>query len=142
MNTVFRHLLAIVVFFAVSSVLPVYGQEPPGPSDEWEIRFMPYVWMPSMDSDVTVNGLSGSVDVSFGDILDDYLDFALMGRVEVWKGKWGFTFDGVYFDLGMDGEFKGTRSGTSFDLDIDFKFGITFYYLVFCKPKSSHHLYY
>ena len=124
MNTGFRHLIAIVVFFAVSSVLPVYGQEPPGLSDEWEIRLMPYVWMPSMDADVTVNGLSGSVDVSFGDILDDYLDFALMGRVEVWKGKWGFTFDGVYFDLGMDEEFKGTRSATSFDLDIDFKLGM------------------
>ena len=124
MHTVFRHLLAIVVFFAVSSVLPVYGQEPPCPSDEWEIRLMPYVWMPSMASDVTVNGLSGSVDLSFGDILDDYLDFALMGRVEVWKGKWGLTFDGVYFDLGMDDEFKGTSGATSFDLDIDFKFGM------------------
>jgi opacity protein-like surface antigen len=77
-----------------------------------------------MDADVTVNGLSGSVDVSFGDILDDYLDFTLMGRVEVWKGKWGLTFDGVYFDLGMDSEFKGTRGATSFDLDIDLKLGM------------------
>ena len=88
MNTGFRYLLSIVVFFAVSSVLPVYGQEPPSPANEWEIRLMPYVWMPSMDADVTVNGLSGSVDVSFGDILDDYLDFTIMGRVEAWKGKW------------------------------------------------------
>ena len=124
MNTVFRHLLVTVVFFAVSSVLPVYGQDPPSQSDEWEIRLMPYVWMPSMDADVTVNGLSGSVDVSFGDVLDDYLDFVMFGRVEAWKGKWGLTFDGVYFDLGMDEEFKGTRSATSFDLDIDLKLGM------------------
>lgn len=85
---------------------------------------MPYVWMPSLDADTTVNGLSGSVDVNFGDILDDYLDFAMMGRVEAWKGKWGLTFDGVYFDLGLDGSFKGTSDGTSFALDIDVKLGM------------------
>jgi hypothetical protein len=124
MQTVFRHLLAIVVFFTVSSVLPVYGQEPPCPSDEWEIRLMPYVWMPSLDADTTVNGLSGSVDVSFGDILDDYLDFVMFGRVEAWKGKWGLTFDGVYFDLGLDDSFKGSRIGTSFELDIDVELGM------------------
>jgi opacity protein-like surface antigen len=124
MHTVFRHLLAIVVFFAVSSALPVYGQEPPSSPDEWEIRLMPYVWMPSIDADTTVNGLSGSVDVSFGDVLDDYLDFVMFGRGEAWKGKWGLTFDGVYFDLGMDSEFKGTRGATSFDLDIDLKLGM------------------
>jgi opacity protein-like surface antigen len=121
MNTVFRHLLAIVVFFTVSSVLPVYGQEPPCPPDEWEIRLMPYVWMPSLNADTTVNGLSGSVDVNFGDILDDYLDFAMMGRVEAWKGKWGLTFDGIYFDLGLDDSFKGSSTGTSFALDIETK---------------------
>jgi hypothetical protein len=124
MHTVFRHLLAIVVFFTVSSVLPVYGQEPPSPPDEWEIRLMPYVWMPSLDADTTVNGLSGSVDVSFGDILDDYLDFVMFGRVEAWKGKWGLTFDGVYFDLGLDDSFKGSRIGTSFELDIDVELGM------------------
>ena len=145
MDTVFRHLLAIVVFFAVSSVLPVYGQEPPCPSDEWEIRLMPYVWMPSLDADTTVNGLSGSVDISFGDILDDYLDFALMGRLEAWKGKWGFTFDGVYFDL--DAEFDGASSGASFDLDIDVKLGMADFGLAYrifeqgfgknCKQKLT-----
>ena len=43
MNKVFRHLLAIMVFFAVASSLPLYGQEAPHPSDEWEIRLMPYL---------------------------------------------------------------------------------------------------
>jgi hypothetical protein len=80
--------------------------------------------MPSLDADTTVNGLSGSVDVSFGDILDDYLDFVMFGRVEAWKGKWGLTFDGVYFDLGLDDSFKGSRIGTSFELDIDVELGM------------------
>jgi hypothetical protein len=124
MHTVFRHLLAIVGFFAVTAALPVYAQNQTSPPDEWEIRLMPYVWMPSLDADTTVNGLSGSVDVSFGDILDDYLDFVMFGRVEAWKGKWGLTFDGVYFDLGLDDSFKGSRIGTSFELDIDVELGM------------------
>ena len=124
MNTVFRHLFAILVLFAVTAAMPVYAQNQTSRSDEWEIRLMPYVWMPSLDADKTVNGLEGSVDVSFGDILDDYLDFALMGRVEAWKGRWGLTFDGVYFDLGADDSFEGTSGGISFDLDADARLGM------------------
>lgn len=123
MNTVFRHLIAIVVLLAVSVALPVYGQEPTSPSDEWEIRLMPYFWMPSFDVDATVSGLSGSVELSFCDVVD-YLDMAAMGRVEAWKGKWGFTFDGLFMNLGADGSFEGRRGVVSFDLDADVKLGM------------------
>jgi opacity protein-like surface antigen len=146
MSTVFRHLLAIVILFAVSSVLPVYAQEPTSPSDEWEIRLMPYVWMPSLDADTTVNGLEGSIDLSFGDILDS-LDFTAMGRVEAWKGNWGLTFDVVYFDLGADGGFEGTSGPGSFDLDIDVKLSMVDFGLAYrlfeqrfgeiCKQKLT-----
>jgi hypothetical protein len=123
MNTAFRHLLAIVILFAVSSALPVYAQESFSPSDEWEIRLMPYVWMPSLDADTTVNGLEGTVDLNFGDVLDS-LDFIAMGRMEAWKGKWGVTFDFAYLDLGTDGGFKGLNGAAKFDLDIAVRLGM------------------
>jgi opacity protein-like surface antigen len=123
MNKVFRHLIAIVFLLAVSRAWPVYGQEPMSQSDDWEIRLMPYFWMPSLDADATVSGLSGSVDLSFGDVLD-YLDFAAMGRMEAWKGKWGLTFDGLFMNLGADGSFEGSRGVTSFDLDADVRLGM------------------
>jgi opacity protein-like surface antigen len=122
MNTVFKHLYALLVLFAVTFASPVYAQSQTSPSDDWEIRLMPYVWMASIDADKTVSGLTGSVDLSFGDVLDN-LDFTAMGRLEVWKGKWGFTFDGLYLDLGVDKSFEGTSSGTSFDLDADARLG-------------------
>ena len=123
MNTVFRHPIAIVVLLTVSAALPVYGQEPASPSDDWEIRLMPYFWMPSLDADATVSGLSGGVELSFGDVLD-YLDMAAMGRVEAWKGKWGLTFDGLFMNLGADGSFEGSRGLVNFDLDADVRLGM------------------
>jgi hypothetical protein len=79
---------------------------------------MPYVWMPSLDADTTVNGLDGTVHLNFGDVLDS-LDFIAMGRMEAWKGKWGVTFDVAYLDLGTDGVFRGLSGAANFDLDID-----------------------
>ncbi len=131
MNTVFKHLYALLVLFAVTFASPVYGQESPCPSDEWEIRLMPYVWMPSLDADPIVDGLKGSVDLSFGDIVKDYLDFALMGRVEAWKGKWGVAFDGVYFDLSADDSFEGTDGVTSYSLDLDNKLSMADFALAY-----------
>jgi hypothetical protein len=43
--------------------------------------------MPSLDAESIVNGLSGNVDLDADDVIDDYLDFAAMGRMEAWKGK-------------------------------------------------------
>ena len=67
-----------------------------------------------MDAEGTVGGplggsLSGNVDLDFGDVLD-YLDFTAMGRMEAWNGKWGFTFEGLFMNLGADGSYQ-TRRG-------------------------------
>jgi opacity protein-like surface antigen len=70
-----------------------------------------------------VDGLSGTVDLSFSDVID-HLDFGAMGRVEVWKNKWGFMFDGLFMNLGADGSFEGIRGVTRFDLDVDARLGM------------------
>ncbi len=115
--------ILIVFLIAVPVACPVYGQEPMGKSNEWEIRLIPYFWMPSMKADATFSGLSGSVDLGFDDIID-HLDFAAMGRVEAWKGKWGLTFDGLFMNLGADGSFEGSRGAVNFDLDADVRLGM------------------
>ncbi len=128
MNKDIRHLIAIVVLLAVSIACPVYGQEAMSPSDGWEIRLMPYFWMPSLDAEGTVGGplggsLSGNVELNFCDVLD-YLDFAAMGRLEAWKNRWGFTFDGLFMNLGADGSYQGSRGLTNFSLDADVRLGM------------------
>ena len=123
MNTVYRHLIVIVFFLVVSMTWPVYGQEQIGSSDDWEIRLIPYFWMPEVDADAVVSGLSGSIDLGFDDIVD-HLDFAAMGRMEAWKNKWGLTFDSVFMNLGADKSFEGASGVTNFDLNVDARLGI------------------
>jgi predicted porin len=79
--------------------------------------------MPSVKADSTISGLSGSVDLSFNDVMD-YLDMAAMGRVEVWKGKWGFTFDGLYMALEASESFQGRRGLVDFSVDADVRLGM------------------
>jgi outer membrane protein W len=67
--------------------------------------------------------------------------------LEVWKGKWGFTFDVVYLDLDEDGEFEVTRGKRSYDLDIDPRLGMADFGLTYrlfeqrfgekCKQKLT-----
>jgi hypothetical protein len=102
---------------------PVYGEDTAKSSGDWEMRLMPYLWLISLDADSTVNGLSGSADLSFGDVLDN-LDFAAMGRAELWKDKWGLSFDGVFMNLGASKSFTGRRGLVAFDLDADVRIGM------------------
>ncbi|MHC4737865.1 MAG: autotransporter outer membrane beta-barrel domain-containing protein [Planctomycetota bacterium] len=127
----------ILSLLTVLIALPVYGQEPTSPSDGWEIRLMPYLWIPSLDADSTVSGLSGSVDLNFCDIVD-FLDFGAMGRMEGWKNRWGLTFDGMFLNLGADGSFEGSRGIVSFDLDADVRFGMADFGLAYRLFERQH----
>lgn len=67
-------------------------------SEDWEFSLIPYVWMSSMDGDVSIGDTSVPFDMSFSDILDR-LDLAFMGRFEAWKKPWGFSVDTLYMNL-------------------------------------------
>ncbi len=121
MSRKFR-LLIIGILSLAASTVPLYAAEQLNSANGWEIRLIPYFWMSSMKADSTVSGLSGSVDLSFGDVMDN-LDSAAMGRVEAWKGKWGVTFDGLFMNLGADGGFEGRRGLVRFRLDADVRLG-------------------
>lgn len=118
------NLSVIAFLLTVCIVLPVYGEDANNLSRGWEIRLMPYVWIPSMKADSTINGVTGTVDLSHGDVID-YLDFAAMGRVEVWKNKWGFSFDGTFMNLGASQSFQvGRRGLVDINIDADVRVGM------------------
>jgi opacity protein-like surface antigen len=77
-----------------------------GPSTEgWVIHAQPYVWIPaSIEADSTVAGATAEIDLSFSDVIDDFDKiFALTGRLEAWRGDFGFIFDGMY--VSVEGDF-------------------------------------
>jgi len=85
---------AFFVAFALFLTLgTAYGQDSPSGTDAWRFEVTPYFWAPGLDGDLTVAGETVSLDLSFGDILDDFDVFGFSTRVVARKGKWGIIFD-------------------------------------------------
>jgi opacity protein-like surface antigen len=110
-------VLAVLTVGLVCS--SVYGQEEITYGDKWQISFTPYFFAPDMKGESTVAGATAKIDVGFTDIIDNFDVFALMGRVEAWKGDWGFFFDGMYLDL--DGDFTLTAPAPRISIDADIR---------------------
>ena len=111
------NLSAITFLLTVCIALPVYGEEATNLSKDWEIRFMPYAWIPTLNAKSTINGVTGNVKLNPWDVIDN-LDFAMMGRMEVWKNKWGFSFDGVFLNLGASESFQGQIGSVDVGADV------------------------
>jgi len=108
--------------------LGAFGQDPgdndaePASDSGWQIDAQPYIWIPaSIKGDSTVSGSTAKLDLTFGDIIDDFDKiFALSGRLEAWKGDWGIIFDGMYVSL--ESEFNVNPFGggpRELDIDVD-----------------------
>jgi hypothetical protein len=122
MKTKFSIFFLTVLLLSVCTAWPVYGQEQQSSSDDWDIHLMPYAWLPTtLKSTSTLSGLSGSVRLNLQEILDN-LDMLMFARVEAWKkNKWGLMYDTVYFNLGYDDGFEGSRGVVDFNLDLDIR---------------------
>jgi hypothetical protein len=88
----------------------------PDPSGGWRLETTAWIWMVGFNGDVIARGRESEVDASFGDILDasDSV-FALSGRIELGYGKVAVFIDGVYSDLGADGQ---SGPGGLADIDV------------------------
>lgn len=67
--------------------------------DDWNYRFILYGQAAGLDGDVTVRGLTSSVDLSFSDLLED-LEFATQALFYAQRGPWSVAFDFSYLGLG------------------------------------------
>lgn len=86
-------------------------------NDRWRVTVSPYVWATSLDGHVTLAGRRAPVDVPFSDAFE-HLEAAVMGDIEVRKGRWGGFVDYQYARtneavslLGVPAE-MGTRATT------------------------------
>jgi opacity protein-like surface antigen len=64
----------------------------PAEASPWTVRTALYGWAQGLDGDIAVRGRPASVNLGFDDILKD-LDIAVMGAVEINRGRWGFMAD-------------------------------------------------
>ena len=93
---------ALVVFILIASLF--FGLTQAGASDDsegWQIAIVPYLWALSLDGTIGVKGQTADVDMTFSDILDN-LNIALMGKIEVSKGRFGVFVNPLYAKLEGD----------------------------------------
>ncbi len=76
---------------------------PQGVTDgpRWVISIAPYAWLLSLTGDGRIGGNDVDIDMDFSDILDE-LNWVLEGRFTAYRGKWAFTADFTYADMGSD----------------------------------------
>ena len=108
-------VVLILVGLACPSAL---GQESEIGSDKWHLQFTPYLWMSELDAEAQLGGLSGSAEMDFSDLFD-FVEFAVSGRFEAWKKKWGLFVDASYLDLGAD--YSAYRGAVVVNADADIK---------------------
>ena len=70
-------------------------------SDQFDWKITPYLWLVSMDGDLSIGPIDQEIDASFGDIVSD-LDFAGEIYAELGKDKHAFHVDYTYLRLKPD----------------------------------------
>lgn len=130
--------LAAVPAFAGTTVPTLADSKPVATAESgWEVRTALYAWGTMLDGDVSVRGIDAPVDVGFDDILD-HLDYAVMGTVEIGRGKWSFLSDLFLAQLGAD----GSERNLDFDVQLNQFIGnFAFTYDVINDPGTRFDVY-
>lgn len=94
--------LSLILCFSAGKI---YAQDNTDSTREesWNFILAPYILSPNIDGTAGLSLYTVDVGVNPGDIFSN-LDFGAMLYFEMNKGKWAFTFDGLYMDLGKKGE--------------------------------------
>jgi opacity protein-like surface antigen len=136
-----KNMTIVLIILAVGLICSsTYGQDETAGDDKWQISFTPYFWAPSIDADVTTGGATLHADLSLDEILDNFDLFGFSGRVEMWKGDWGFFFDGQYVnadaEFDVTGPFGKVRLGADVEIvDSTLDFGVA--YKLFKVPLEA-----
>lgn len=103
-----RHQAAICGI-ALLAAVPLHAAE-------WQHEVAPYLWGAAMSGRTSVGSVTGDVDMSFGDILDN-LEMGFMGAYRATRGQFSVTVDGIYMGLGTVG--RGPAGHEKADIDLD-----------------------
>lgn len=87
-----------VMLLGLLGTTPSLHAQTPANADALQVIVAPYFLAPYMDGTLTIGTVEALVNASPGDIFDK-LQFGAMLLVEVRKGAWGGTLDGLYMNL-------------------------------------------
>jgi hypothetical protein len=84
--------------------------------DEWQVFLSPYMWITGLNANLSTLKQTTTTVIPWWDVLSALFSktVGVMGRAEVWKGRWGFYLDGYYTYVGVSGSQVGASHETSF----------------------------
>jgi hypothetical protein len=90
--------------------LPIHKQ------DEWQFFLTPYMWITGMNGNVTTLKKTTTTAIPWWETASVLFSKAIgiMGRAEVWKGRWGVYLDGYYTYMGSSGSGVGASQEKTF----------------------------
>ena len=90
--------------------LPIHKQ------DEWQFFLSPYMWITGINANVSTLKKTTTTAIPWWDVASDLFSKAIgvMGRAEVWKGRWGVYLDGYFTYVGASGSQVGATQEKTF----------------------------
>ena len=79
-------------------LLSVIGQAQYNVDDRLKLEITPYVWMTTMNGDLTINGEKRPINFTFEDFFK-FSNLGLNGHIEIKKRRWAILFDYNYVEL-------------------------------------------
>lgn len=113
-------ILLFTALFAVPGMAKDSDQGTKDPLDDLRIDITPYVWLPNIDADSTIAGHTTKINLSIVDQFEDFEVFGTSGRIEIFKGDFGFIFDGLFMQLRKELTLRPTRD-VPVSLDVNVK---------------------
>jgi hypothetical protein len=90
--------------------LPIHKQ------DEWQFFLTPYMWITGMNGNVSTLKKTTTTDIPWWEVASTLFSksIGVMGRAEVWKGRWGAYLDGYFTYVGASDSQVGATHEKSF----------------------------
>jgi hypothetical protein len=90
--------------------LPIHKQ------DEWQFFLSPYIWITGINGNVSTLKETMNPAIPWWDVASELFSKAMgiMGRAEVWKGRWGVILDGYFTYVGSSGSQVGASKEKTF----------------------------
>lgn len=97
----------------------VVGSDRDVHGETWEFEVTPYLWISSMEGEVSARGVTAPIDVEFADILGN-LDLGALFKAEARHGDWAIMLDTVYMKVSDRVRFAGPGPiGTPFGFNAE-----------------------
>ena len=104
----------VVLLVAVLTRESAWAEQPQGATvakgeDSWHFLIAPYGWLTGLQGGAEgKQGRKADLNIGLSDAVEliDEIEFALMGRIEIEKGRWGFIFDGACLKLEDSADFE------------------------------------